>query len=98
MVGMVSRGADLCVSYTVAGLMPFPSRPMEAVELDWLSRTYRISVSLRGVQRAGPFHVSAGLSWKWDAALAARSATTEEDLLIEVLGRDGYWRGDRGGA
>ena len=45
----------------VAGLMPFPSRPIEAVELDWLSRTYRISVSLRGVQRAGPFYISAGL-------------------------------------
>jgi len=75
----------------VAGLMPFPPRPMEAVELDWLSRTYRISVSLRGVQRAGPFYISAGLSWKWDAALAARSATTEEDLLIEVLGQDGYY-------
>ena len=74
-----------------AGLMPFPPRPMEAVELDWLSRRYRISVSLRGVQRAGPFYINAGLSWKWDAALAARSATTEEDLLIEVLGQDGYY-------
>jgi hypothetical protein len=75
----------------VTGLMPFPPRPTEAVELDWLNRTYRISVSLRGVQRAGPFYISAGLSWKWDAALAARSATTEENLLIEVLGRDGYY-------
>ena len=74
-----------------AGLMPFPPRPMEAVELDWLSRRYSISVSLRGVQRAGPFYISAGLSWRWDAALAARSATTEEDLLIEVLGQDGYY-------
>ncbi len=49
-----------------AGLIPFPPRPMEAVELDWLSRRYSIRVSLRGVQRAGPFYISAGLSWRWD--------------------------------
>ena len=74
-----------------AGLLPFPPRPAEAVDLRWTSRTYSIHVSLRGVQRAGLFHISAGLSWKWRAALAARSATTEEDLLMELLGRDGYY-------
>ena len=74
-----------------AGLLPFPPRPTESVELGWLSRTYRTAVSLRGVQRAGLFYISAGLSWKWDAALAARSATTEEDLLIDLLGQDGYY-------
>jgi hypothetical protein len=74
-----------------AGLMSFPPLPTEAIDLRWMNRTYRISVSLRSVQRAGPFHIAAGLSWKWDAALAARSATTEEDLLIELLGRDGYY-------
>jgi hypothetical protein len=74
-----------------AGLWPFSPLPSEAVDLRWLHRTYQINISLRSVHRAGPFHISAGLSWKWDAALAARTATTEEDLLIEVLGKDGYY-------
>jgi hypothetical protein len=74
-----------------AGLLPFAPWPSEAVDLRWMRRTYSIYVSLRGVQRAGPFGINAGLSWKWDAALAARSATTEEDHLIELLGQDGYY-------
>jgi hypothetical protein len=74
-----------------ARLLPFPPRPPETVDLHRTSRTYSIRVSLGGVQRAGPFHINAGLSWEWDAALAARSATTEEDLLMELLGRDGYY-------
>ena len=74
-----------------AGLLPFPPWPSEAVDLRWMSRTYSIHVSLRSVHRAGPFGINAGLSWKWSAALAARSATTEEDLLMELLGRDGYY-------
>jgi hypothetical protein len=73
-----------------ADLLHFSFPPSEAVDLRWMSRTYEISVSLRNVQRAGPFHVTAGLSWKWDAALSARMATTEEDLLVELLGQDGY--------
>ena len=75
----------------VAGLLPFPPFPSETVELRWMSREYSINVSLRSVQRAGPFHIIARLSWKWDAALSARTATTEEDLLVEVLGEDGYY-------
>ena len=73
-----------------AGLMRALPWPVEAVSLDSMSRTYRIIVR-RTAQQARPFYVSATLSWEWDAALAARSATTEEDLLIELLGRDGYY-------
>ena len=60
------------------------------MHLDSLSRTYKTIVTLRARQ-VRPFHVTATLSWEWDAALAARSATTEEDLLIDVLGQDGYY-------
>ncbi|MCP4538960.1 MAG: hypothetical protein GY832_17635 [Chloroflexi bacterium] len=74
-----------------AGLLPFPPFPSETVELRWMSREYGISVSLRRIPRAGPFHVTARLSWKWNAAQAARTTTTEEDLLIEILGQDGYY-------
>lgn len=35
-----------------------------------------------------PFHVSGAISWRWDALQSARTATTEEDLLTELLGRE----------
>jgi len=42
-------------------------------------------------QLSGPsphmFYVTAELFWRWDALLSARFATTEEDLLTEILGR-----------
>jgi hypothetical protein len=43
------------------------------------------------VQPTSLFYVTATLSWRWDAALSARSATAEEDLLVEILGRDGSY-------
>lgn len=74
-----------------AGLMPFSLFLSETVDIRGMSRAYRVLTSLRSVQRAGPFHIVAELSWKWDACLSARAETTEEDLLIEILGRDGYY-------
>jgi hypothetical protein len=74
-----------------AGLAHVPFRPIETVELDGIGRTYEITVTPGGAQRAGPFHVTATLGWRWGAALAARSVTSEEDLLTEILGRDGYY-------
>ncbi len=47
-----------------AGLLPFPPWPRETVDLGRMSRTYRITVAPRGVQRAGAFHVTAGLNWR----------------------------------
>jgi hypothetical protein len=73
-----------------AGLMPLPPRPSEAIDLEWFSRTYKITVNLDGTQTAAPFYVTATLAWRWEATLAARSATTEEDFLMQVLDRDSY--------
>ena len=44
-----------------------------------------VSGTVRG-QRAEPFHVTAELSFRWDAAKSARSGTTEEDVLTNLLG------------
>jgi hypothetical protein len=74
-----------------AGLMPFSLFPSETVDIRRMSRAYRVLTSLRSVQQAGPFHITTELSWKWDACLSARAETTEEDLLIEILGQDGYY-------
>jgi hypothetical protein len=75
---------------SASGLLPFPPRPSEAIDLQGMNRTYRIYVSMPDARRARPFHVTATLSWRWDALHAARSATTEEDLLTELFGRVGY--------
>jgi hypothetical protein len=74
-----------------ANLVNLPFQPVETVELDGMSRTHEIAVALSGAQPASPFYVTATLSWRWDAALSARSATTEEDLLVDILGQDGYY-------
>jgi len=75
----------------IAGLAHLPFQPIETVELGGISRTYEITVMSDGAQRVSPFYVTATLNWRWDAVLAARSATSEEDLLTEILGRDGYY-------
>ena len=56
-----------------------------------LSRTFETFVEPLGGQEAEPFHVAAALSWRWDALATARTVTTEEDMLTEVLGRERVW-------
>jgi len=41
-----------------------------------------------GRQDAPPFHTSAAIEWRWGALATARTATTEEDMLTELLGRE----------
>jgi hypothetical protein len=60
----------------------------ETLDLRSQARTFETFVEPVGGQEAEPFHVGASLSWRWDALLTARSATTEEDMLTEVLGRE----------
>jgi hypothetical protein len=74
-----------------AGLMPFSIRPTETIDLGCMSRRYSVIVYLSERRQTEPFAVTATVEWEWDAALAARSATTEEDVLEELLGRDGYY-------
>lgn len=60
----------------------------ETLDLRSTDRTLETFVEPLGGQEAEPFHVAAALSWRWDALLTARTATTEEDMLTEVLGRE----------
>jgi hypothetical protein len=61
----------------------------ETLDLRSMDRTYQVYVEPLGGQHQQPFHVTAKLWWRWDAALTARMRTTEEDLLTELLGREG---------
>ena len=51
-----------------------------------MQRHYRVRTGTVRGQRAEPFHVTAELSFRWDAAKSARSGTTEEDVLTNLLG------------
>ena len=65
--------------------------PTETLDLRSMSRTYQVYAHLGFSQEIKPFHVSARLSWTWDALQTARTATTEEDLVAELLGEDGRY-------
>jgi hypothetical protein len=69
-----------------AGLERLLSPPKETLDLGDMSRTYRTDLHLEPAQEARPFSVGASLTWTWDALQAARTATTEEALLMMLLG------------
>lgn len=59
----------------------------------------RERIDLRATDRLGeslvepygqpePFTVTAKFRWRWDALHSARTATSEEDMLVELLGRE----------
>lgn len=60
----------------------------ERFDLRDLERICEVFVEPPDGQRAEPFGVGATLSWEWNALTEARSATTEEEMLMSILGRD----------
>jgi hypothetical protein len=68
--------------------LPFMLQGQESLDLRSMERRYEVYVEPLGGQDVKPFHVTAALSWRWSPLLTARSATTEEDLLTELLGRE----------
>jgi len=64
-------------------------RAEETLDLQTLDRNYVVYVEPLGGQDAPPFHLTATLSWSWHALQTARAATKDEDILSEMLGRDG---------
>jgi hypothetical protein len=71
-----------------SGLPTIGEGPEET--LDFRSTDRTVKVFVEPVRRAltGRFHVSGLVSWRWDALQTARTTTTEEDLLTELLGRE----------
>jgi len=74
---------------TEAGMWSHLAPPTETVDLGGMSRTYQVYAHLGDPGKFDPFHVSASLSWRWDALQAARVVTSEEDALMEFLGEEG---------
>jgi hypothetical protein len=71
-----------------AGLKIAGASPIEeTLDLHSTDRRCKSSVVLPGEQ-GKPFYVSAGLEFRWDALQAARTRTTEDDLVRELFGVD----------
>ncbi len=71
-----------------AGLRPHLGRPTESIDLTTTTRRWQAALGESIPQRSEPFLVSAVVSFEWDPVESARTYTTEEDLLTELLGRD----------
>jgi hypothetical protein len=70
--------------------LPTIGPPPHEEVLDLRSTDRTLSVYVEPIDRdmARPFHVSAAISFRWDALQAARTATCEEDLVAELLGEE----------
>jgi hypothetical protein len=60
----------------------------EMLDTRRLDRSYSVHVEPLGGQDAVPFHVTAELSWDWQATNTVRGSRTDAELLSEMLGRD----------
>jgi hypothetical protein len=64
--------------------------PEQSVGLRSMDHTYHAFVPFGLIDhRFSSFHVTVELSWRWNALLSARFATTEEDLLMQIYGEHG---------
>ena len=73
-----------------ARLITAPLWPTETIDLRQMARSYEVYMPMYHRNQTGPFHVTVELNWRWDALQSARTATTEEDLLVSLLGEDGH--------
>jgi hypothetical protein len=61
--------------------------PIETVDLDSMGRLWKVYVMGSSTKDTEPFDVTAKIAFNWDPFNTARSYTSEEDLLAEMLGR-----------
>jgi hypothetical protein len=72
------------------GVLAHTDRPEETIDLEGMERKYSVRVGMFcGGPSPEPFTASMELKWEWDALKSARTRTTEEDVLGELLGREG---------
>jgi len=64
----------------------------EKLDLNDLDRIYEVGVEPIGGQDVEPFFVSGKVWWRWAALHTARTATREEDMLMQLFGgaQDAY--------
>jgi hypothetical protein len=68
--------------------VPTFSAPSESLDLKSLTRTLRVYVRPFRPEHAGPMRASGTIWWSWDALHAARTTTSEQEVLHQLLGTD----------
>lgn len=71
-----------------SGLPMIGLTPEEVLGLHSADRTFTVGVEPMDREIGRPFHIAATISFGWDARQTARTASCEEDLLVELLGRE----------
>ena len=71
-----------------SGLPMIGLTPEEVLGLRAADRTFTLGVEPIDRDIGAPFHVGATLAFRWDAIQTARTLGCEEDLLVELLGRE----------
>jgi hypothetical protein len=66
--------------------IPYPIGPTERINLRDMSRSYELIIYGGANPKCEPFHLTATITWNWDAVLSARYETTEEDMLMQIFG------------
>ena len=78
-----------------SGLPMIGLTPDEVLGLRSADRTFTLGVEPIDREIGRPFHIAATISFRWDALQTARTATSEDDLLAELLGEEAREEGDR---
>ena len=63
------------------------SRPLETVDVASTERRWQVYLWQTGQPGAEPFQISARIAFDWSPVDSARAYTTEEDLLIDLVGK-----------
>jgi hypothetical protein len=73
---------------SAAGLNSPGMFPTQTVNLRSMDQTYQVFIPFgHSSGRYAPFYATVELSWRWEALLSARFATTEEDMVMEIYER-----------
>lgn len=70
-----------------ARIAPSPFYPQETINQETADRLYQVYLHTKNADKPDGFHTTIEFKWCWDALLSARFASTEEDMLTEILGR-----------
>jgi len=67
--------------------------PDQTLDLQSMDRSYRAFIPFGlSSHKYSPFTVTVEVSWRWDALLSARFATTEEDLIMQIYEERGLYQ------
>jgi hypothetical protein len=79
--------AAFCRALDEAGI-PVMGSTDENLDLRSMDRRYEVCIEPVGPQDVEPWFVSGKICWNWGSVHTARTASREEDMLVELFGRE----------